>query len=101
MQFDVVDRTRQYCTVPAGLWLQSLLLRLFPREYMWLRNIKGRGELKSRMRTRYSIINMLFNIGGQFLTMLLSFINRMVFHPLPFGGISGRQRSVYRCAQYP
>ena len=31
------------------------------------------------MRTRYSIINMLFNIGGQFLTMLLSFINRMVF----------------------
>ena len=46
MQFDVVDRTRQYCTVPAGLWLQSLLLRLFPREYMWLRNIKGRGELK-------------------------------------------------------
>ena len=46
MQFDVVDRTWQYCTVPAGLWLQSLLLRLFPREYMWLRNIKGRGELK-------------------------------------------------------
>lgn len=46
MQFDVVDRTRQYCTVPTGLWLQSLLLRLFPREYMWLRNIKGRGELK-------------------------------------------------------
>ena len=46
MQFDVVDRTRQYCTVPAGLWLQSLLLRLFPREYMWLRNIKGRGKLK-------------------------------------------------------
>ena len=46
MQFDVVDRTRQYCTVPAGLWLQSLLLRLFPREYMWLRNIKGWGELK-------------------------------------------------------
>ncbi len=42
----MLDRTRQYCTVPAGLWLQSLLLRLFPREYMWLRNIKGRGELK-------------------------------------------------------
>ena len=41
MQFDVVDRTRQYSTVPAGLWLQSLLLRLFPREYIWLRNIKG------------------------------------------------------------
>ena len=31
------------------------------------------------MRTRYSIINVLVNIGGQFLTMLLSFINRMVF----------------------
>ena len=31
------------------------------------------------MRTRYSIINMMVNIGGQFLTMLLSFINRMVF----------------------
>ena len=31
------------------------------------------------MRTRYSIINMLVNIGGQFLTMLLSFIGRMVF----------------------
>ena len=31
------------------------------------------------MRTRYSIINILFNIGGQFLTVLLSFINRMVF----------------------
>ncbi len=41
MQFDVVDRTRQYSTVPAGLWLQSLLLRLFPQEYIWLRNIKG------------------------------------------------------------
>lgn len=31
------------------------------------------------MRTRYSIINVLVNIGGQFLTMLLSFISRMVF----------------------
>ena len=35
------DRTRQYSAVPAGLWLQSLLLRLFPQEYIWLRNIKG------------------------------------------------------------
>ena len=33
------------------------------------------------MRTRYTLINMLVNIGGQFLTMLLSFINRMVFIP--------------------
>ena len=31
------------------------------------------------MRTRYSIINMVVNIGGQFFSMLLSFINRMVF----------------------
>ncbi len=31
------------------------------------------------MRTRYTLINMLVNIGGQFFTMLLSFINRMVF----------------------
>lgn len=31
------------------------------------------------MRTRYTMINMLVNIGGQVLTMLLSFINRMVF----------------------
>ncbi len=31
------------------------------------------------MRTRYTLINMLVNIGGQVLTMLLSFINRMVF----------------------
>jgi len=31
------------------------------------------------MRTRYTLINMLVNIGGQFLTILLSFISRMVF----------------------
>ena len=31
------------------------------------------------MRTRYTLINMLVNIGGQFFSMLLSFINRMVF----------------------
>ena len=31
------------------------------------------------MRTRYTMINMLVNIGGQILAMLLSFINRMVF----------------------
>ena len=31
------------------------------------------------MRTRYTLINMLVNIGGQFFTMLLSFISRMVF----------------------
>ena len=44
------------------------------------------------MRTRYSIINVLVNIGGQFLTMLLSFINRMVFiHCLSaaYLGVSG------------
>ena len=33
------------------------------------------------MRTRYTLINMLVNIGGQFFTMLLSFISRMVFIP--------------------
>lgn len=31
------------------------------------------------MRTRYTMINLLANIGGQILAMLLSFINRMVF----------------------
>ena len=31
------------------------------------------------MRTRYTMINMMVNIGGQILAMLLSFINRMVF----------------------
>ena len=31
------------------------------------------------MRTRYTLINLLANIGGQILAMLLSFINRMVF----------------------
>lgn len=31
------------------------------------------------MRTRYAMINMLVNIGGQFLTMLLNFITRIVF----------------------
>ena len=41
MQFDVVDRTRQYCTVPAGLWLQSWLLWHFPQTYSRLRDMKG------------------------------------------------------------
>ena len=44
------------------------------------------------MRTRYTLINMLVNIGGQFFTMLLSFINRMVFiHCLSaaYLGVSG------------
>ena len=31
------------------------------------------------MRTRYTLINMVVNIGGQFLTMLLSFVSRMIF----------------------
>ena len=31
------------------------------------------------MRTRYTLINMVVNIGGQCLTMLLTFISRMVF----------------------
>lgn len=31
------------------------------------------------MRTRYTLINIAVNIGGQFLTMLLNFISRMVF----------------------
>lgn len=31
------------------------------------------------MRTKYTIINALVNIGGQFLTMLLTFVGRMVF----------------------
>ena len=31
------------------------------------------------MRTKYTIINAIVNIGGQFLTMLLNFIGRMVF----------------------
>lgn len=31
------------------------------------------------MRTKYTIINTIVNIGGQFLTMLLAFVGRMVF----------------------
>ena len=41
MQFEVVNRTRRYCTVPGGLWLQSWLLRHFPQTYSWLRERKG------------------------------------------------------------
>ena len=41
MQFDVVDRTRRYCTVPGGLWLQSWLLWHFPQTYSRLRDMKG------------------------------------------------------------
>ena len=41
MQFEVVSRTRQYCTVPGGLWLQSWLLWRFPQTYSWLRDMKG------------------------------------------------------------
>ena len=41
MQFEVVSRTRRYCTVPGGLWLQSWLLRHFPQTYSWLRERKG------------------------------------------------------------
>ena len=40
MQFEVVNRTRRYCAVPGGLWLQSLLLWRFPQAYSWLRNLK-------------------------------------------------------------
>ena len=41
MQFEVVNRTRRYCTVPGGLWLQSWLLRHFPQIYSRLRDMKG------------------------------------------------------------
>ena len=41
MQFEVVNRTRRYCTVPGGLWLQSWLLWHFPQIYSWLRDMKG------------------------------------------------------------
>ena len=41
MQFEVVDRTRRYCTVPGGLWLQSWLLWRFPQTYSRLRDMKG------------------------------------------------------------
>lgn len=41
MQFEVVDRTRRYCAVPGGLWLQSWLLWHFPQTYSWLRDMKG------------------------------------------------------------
>ena len=41
MQFEVVSRTRRYCTVPGGLWLQSWLLWHFPQTYSWLRDMKG------------------------------------------------------------
>ena len=41
MQFEVVSRTRRYCDVPGGLWLQSWLLRHFPQTYSRLRELKG------------------------------------------------------------
>ena len=41
MQFEVVDRTRRYCAVPGGLWLQSWLLWHFPQTYSRLRDMKG------------------------------------------------------------
>ena len=41
MQFEVVNHTRRYCTVPGGLWLQSWLLRHFPQTYGRLRDMKG------------------------------------------------------------
>ena len=41
MQFEVVSRTRRYCTVPGGLWLQSWLLWHFPQTYSRLRELKG------------------------------------------------------------
>ncbi len=41
MQFKVVSRTRRYCAVPGGLWLQSWLLWHFPQTYSRLRDMKG------------------------------------------------------------
>ena len=41
MQFEVVNHTRRYCTVPGGLWLQSWLLWRFPQTYSRLRDMKG------------------------------------------------------------
>lgn len=41
MQFEVVNRTRRYCAVPGGLWLQSWLLWHFPQTYSRLRELKG------------------------------------------------------------
>ena len=41
MQFEAVDRTRRYCAVPGGLWLQSWLLWHFPQTYSRLRDMKG------------------------------------------------------------
>ena len=41
MQFEVVSRTRRYCAVPGGLWLQSWLLWRLPQTYSRLRGFKG------------------------------------------------------------
>ena len=41
MQFEVVSRTRRYCAVPGGLWLQSWLLWRCPQTYGRLRGFKG------------------------------------------------------------
>ena len=41
MQFEVVSRTRRYCNVPGGLWLQSWLLWRLPQTYSRLRGFKG------------------------------------------------------------
>ena len=41
MQFEVVSRTRRYCAVHGGLWLQSWLLWRLPQTYSRLRGFKG------------------------------------------------------------
>ena len=66
------DRLRDRCCSPPAVAAISAGIYVAAEH-------QRQGRIKNRMRTRYSIINMLFNIGGQFLTMLLSFINRMVF----------------------
>ena len=79
MQFDVVDRTRRYCTVRVGFGCKAGCCGTSRRHTVGCGNSRAEEKEKKRMRTRYTLINMLVNIGGQFLTMLLSFISRMVF----------------------
>lgn len=46
---------------------------------MFGRGVSDEKRKGRRMRTKYTIINMLVNVGGQMLNMLLQFISRMIF----------------------
>ena len=51
------------------------------------------------MRTKKSLINMFVGFGGQGLSFIISFVNR-VFITLPVCGIFGCQWAVWQCHRY-